>query len=115
VPDHANGRLSVKETSNGVLLGVRLTPKAARDGVTGVENDADGTPLLCARVRALPEKGKANTALEALLADWLGVPKSSVEVISGGKSRLKRVLLSGDRHSLRQRLIERIADLDAGA
>ncbi len=49
-----------------------------------------------ARVRAVPEAGRANAALETLIARWLGVPPSTVSVAHGGKSRLKQVALTGD-------------------
>lgn len=48
-----------------------------------------------ARVRAAPEKGEANAALEALLAKALGLPKSHVRVARGGKARLKTVEIEG--------------------
>jgi uncharacterized protein YggU (UPF0235/DUF167 family) len=56
--------------------------------------------VLKARVRATPEKGAANAALEALIARVLGVPKSSVSVIAGGTSRLKTVTIAGDAEHL---------------
>lgn len=56
-------------------------------------------------MRALPQDGEANTALIALVAKWLGVPKSSVELVSGGKSRIKTLALSEpDPQSLTARL-----------
>ena len=47
------------------------------------------------RVRAVAEKGEANRAVEVVVAGWLGVPKSSIAVAAGGKSRLKTVLVAG--------------------
>jgi len=52
-------------------------------------------PALTVRVRAVAEKGEANRAVEVVVAGWLGVPKSSVAVTAGGKSRLKTVLVMG--------------------
>ena len=57
-----------------------------------------------ARVRALPEDGAANAALEALAAKWLGVPKSSVRLVCGGKSRVKSLVIGGDVQALEGRL-----------
>lgn len=81
---------------DGVDLFVRLTPKSSKDAVEGVETTADGRCHLAARVRAVPEKGAANAALEKLLARALGIPRNSVSVVAGGTSRLKTVRVSGD-------------------
>ncbi len=70
-----------------VLLAVRLTPNGGRDAFDGVEVAADGLAHLKARVTAVPEKGKANKALIALLSKALKVPKSSISVVSGETSR----------------------------
>jgi uncharacterized protein YggU (UPF0235/DUF167 family) len=81
---------------NGVDLFVRLTPKAALDRLEGVETSADGRSHLKARVRAVPENGAANHALEKLIAKALGVPASTVSIVAGGTARLKTVRISGD-------------------
>ena len=47
------------------------------------------------RVRAVPEDGKANAAVEKLLAKRLGLPKSAVRVVTGGKNRLKGLEIDG--------------------
>lgn len=71
-----------------VRLTVRLTPRAALDRIDGVV-EREGATVINARVRAVPEKGQANAALENLIAKAIGVPKSCVQVIAGGTSRLK--------------------------
>lgn len=81
---------------NGVDLFVRLTPKAALDRLEGVETAADGRSHLKARVRAVPENGAANKALEKLIAKALGVPASAVSIVAGGTARLKTVRVAGD-------------------
>lgn len=58
-------------------------------------------------VRAVPEKGRANKALEALIAMVLGVAKRQVRVASGSKSRYKSVMVTGDPVDL----IDRITSL----
>jgi uncharacterized protein len=65
--------LSLRRSRDGVIVPVRLTPKSSRDEVAGVE-DRGGECVLKARVRAVPEAGRANDALETLIAKWLGVP-----------------------------------------
>ena len=54
---------------DGLDLFVRLTPKAATDALQGFATAADGSVHLKARVRAVPEKGAANAALEKLLLE----------------------------------------------
>lgn len=85
---------------DGIDLVVRLTPKASADALEGPAQAADGSVHLKARVRAVPEKGAANAALERLLAGALGVPASTVRVVAGGSSRLKTVRIEGDPAAL---------------
>ena len=98
----------------GVVVRVRVTPNAARDGVAGVGSVAGG-PAVLARVRAAPEKGAANAALERLIADWIGVPRSAVSVERGGRSRIKSVRVSGTVAVLEHSIAALVAALGAGA
>lgn len=77
-----------------VIVRVRVTPKSSLDTVTGVGLTADG-PALLAKVRAAPVDGKANAAVERVVADFFGVPKSKVAVEQGAKSRIKSVVVTG--------------------
>ncbi len=79
-----------------IRLSVRLTPNAGRDGVETFEAGADGEEYLKARVTAVPEKGKANKALIALLSKKMKIAKSSFEVISGETARKKILRIDGD-------------------
>ncbi len=85
---------------------VRLTPRGGRDAVDGWANDANGKRHLKMRVSPPPEDGKANTALIALLAKSLGIPKSSIRLVAGETSRLKTIEIVGDRATLEARLSE---------
>jgi uncharacterized protein YggU (UPF0235/DUF167 family) len=89
---------------DGIDLFVRLTPRGGADAVEGVERTADGRSHVKARVRAAPDKGAANAALETLIARWLSVPGGSVAVVAGGTARLKTVRVSGDPQALAARL-----------
>jgi uncharacterized protein YggU (UPF0235/DUF167 family) len=88
----------------GIRIRVRLTPRSARDEIEGIEQLSSGAAFLKARVRAVPERGKANAALEELLAKTLEQPKSSVSVVGGETSRLKVVEVRGDGVRLAKRL-----------
>jgi uncharacterized protein YggU (UPF0235/DUF167 family) len=56
------------------------------------------------RVKAVPDKGRANAAVIALLAKALGVPKSAVRLVSGDTARLKTVEVEGEVEGLVRRL-----------
>lgn len=94
-----------KETGK-VILFVRLTPKAAKDAIDGIASTDDGRSHLKVRVRAVPEDGKANAAVEKLLADILRIPRRDVSVTSGSTSRLKQITLSGDADDIEARILQ---------
>jgi uncharacterized protein (TIGR00251 family) len=102
--------LTIRQNGTGVTVAVRLTPKSGRDEVVGVE-DFGGEAVLKARVRAVPEDGRANASLEKLIAKWLGLPPSSVRVAVGGKSRLKQIAIAGDPTTLSALVADRLAGL----
>ncbi len=91
--------LPVRVTRDGILLDIRLTPRAARDGFDGLKQGR-----LQARVRAVPEDGCANAALVELVADEIGVAKSTVSIAAGKTARLKTVLIAGDAKALGARI-----------
>lgn len=68
-------------------LRVKVIPKSSKTELTGYL--PDGTWKI--KIAAAREKGKANRALCAFLADKLGVAQSRVHIISGETSQLKRV------------------------
>ena len=90
--------------ADGLRIRVRLTPRGGRDALEGIDTLADGRVVLKARVRAVPEKGLANAALEALLAESLRLPKSAVSVVAGGTGRVKLVGVSGRSAELAEKL-----------
>lgn len=60
------------------------------------------------RVRAVPEKGKANQALAVLIATWIGVAKSCVAVAAGHTSRYKTVEIAGESDELLAAIAEKL-------
>ncbi|MGV1951799.1 DUF167 domain-containing protein [Agrobacterium vitis] len=83
-----------------IRLAVRLTPNGGRDGIDGVDVNANGEAHLKVRVSDVPEKGRANKALIALLAKRLGITKSNISLISGDTSRQKILRIDGDPEDL---------------
>ncbi|WP_420138694.1 DUF167 domain-containing protein [Sphingomonas sp.] len=84
----------------GVLLAVKVTPRAARTQIVGIQLQADGRPALAVRVASPPVDGAANGALIAWLAKQLRVSRSAVSVRSGSTGRLKIVQIDGDAAGL---------------
>ncbi|MEE9314426.1 MAG: DUF167 domain-containing protein [Rhizobiaceae bacterium] len=72
-------------------LKIRVTPKASSNRiVTGTDDNFDYKVY----VTCVPENGKANKAVLALLAKELGVPKSALAIINGELSRDKTIIIS---------------------
>lgn len=89
-----------RRDADGILLSLRVTPNASADRIEGVEERDDGSAVLRIRVTAVPDRGKANAAVTALLAKGLGIPKSTITLVSGDTARLKTVRLAGDPDAL---------------
>lgn len=73
------------------MLRLRVTPRAATSAIVGWREDG----ALGVRVTAPPVEGAANRAVEALLAEALGLPRSAVSVARGARSRDKLVRIAG--------------------
>lgn len=83
-----------------IRLAVRLTPNGGRDAVDGVELNGNGEAHLKVRVSDVPEKGKANKALIAMLAKRIGIAKSTITLLSGDTARQKILRIDGDPEDL---------------
>lgn len=94
----------LRDTVDGVVAQLRVTPKSSADQLAGLHAAADGSVSLQLKVRAQPEKGKANTAVIALMANWLGLPKSRLEIVAGHADRRKSLLIRGDADDIRQKI-----------
>ena len=75
-------------------LNVFVTPKAGVDAIDGWQ-DVEAGRELKVRVRAVPDEGRANKAVCAVVAKSLRVPKSAVSVEAGATSRHKRLRIEG--------------------
>ena len=69
-------------------IAVRVTPKASADRIVEEEG------MLRVYVTAVPEDGKANKAVIALLAKHFGIAKSRLEVVQGISARDKVIVVS---------------------
>jgi len=90
--------------ADGLMLAVRVTPRASRGMIDGLWRDAEGQVWLGVRVAAAPADGAANESVISMLCIQLSLKKRDVSLVSGASARLKRFRLSGDPKQLAQRL-----------
>lgn len=74
-------------------LDIRVQPRASRNSIE-IDGERPDVKIIV-RVTAAPEGGKANDAVVALLAKRLRVPKRSIQIVRGHKSRDKRISIEG--------------------
>ncbi|MFL6451081.1 MAG: DUF167 domain-containing protein [Bryobacteraceae bacterium] len=72
-----------------LLIAVKVSTRASKSEVVGLAEDGN----LRVRLAAVPEKGKANEELRALLCHYFGVSKNNVRIVSGER----RTTLTGRR------------------
>ena len=80
----------IQSTPDGVVITVRVIPRAGRSGLAGTRGDA-----LLVRLQAPPVDGAANVELIHVIARLLDVPRRAVSIVAGERSRHKRVRVSG--------------------
>ena len=78
--------IAVVERHGAVIFSVRVQPRSSRDAIAGEWQGA-----LKIRLTAPPLDDRANEALRALLAKHLNIPGGAVRILSGRRSRTKRV------------------------
>ena len=81
---------SITEVDGGVTFAVRVAPRSSRNQIVGVAGGA-----LKIKLTAPPVEGAANAALIEFVAEWLGVRRSAVSIVSGDKARNKLVQVKG--------------------
>jgi len=82
--------LEVRERDGSVVLAVKVQPRASKDEITGEMGGA-----LKVRLRAPAVEDRANEALVEFLAELLKTPRSAVRILSGERSRTKRLEIRG--------------------
>lgn len=92
----------LQATEEGTRITIQVQPRASKNGLAGVQQDA-----LKVRLTAAPVEGEANKECVKFLAKLFGVPKSAVTIQQGLKSRRKTVLITGCRPQQIQRLLRR--------
>ncbi len=77
-------------TNISTIVAIKAVPRASCDEIVGWQGG-----VLKVRVTAPPQDGRANDAIEALLAAGLGLKRRAVHIVSGRASSHKRVAIEG--------------------
>ena len=82
--------LEIHERNGAAIFPVKVQPRASKDEIAGEMSGA-----LKVRLRAPTVEDRANEALVEFLAQLLKTPKSAVRILSGERSRTKRIEIRG--------------------
>jgi len=82
--------LEIQERDGAAIFAVRVQPRASKDEIAGEMGGA-----LKVRLQAPAVEDRANEALVEFLAQLLKTPKSAVRILSGDRSRMKRIVIRG--------------------
>lgn len=87
---HPLAVIEVSEQGGAMVFRVRVQPRASHDAIAGEWQGA-----LKVRLTAPPVDDRANEACRRLLAGHLNIPVSAVRILSGERSRTKRIEVRG--------------------
>jgi uncharacterized protein (TIGR00251 family) len=82
--------ISENQANGTLFFRVRVQPRASKDEISGEMAGA-----LKVRLRAPALEDRANEALVEFLAQLLKTPRSAVRILSGERSRTKRIEIRG--------------------
>ena len=82
-----------------MIISVKVKPNSKSDTITITPEG-----MLTLRIKAPPVDGKANAYLIKYLSTILKIPRSSIEIIQGESSSLKRIMIEGDEGILKEKL-----------
>ena len=82
--------LTLRATTNGCTLNVRVHPGARRNAITGIHDGA-----LKISLTTPPTDGRANAALITFLSDHLSIPRAAITLVTGATTRTKTLHLEG--------------------
>ncbi|MGB2898800.1 MAG: DUF167 domain-containing protein [Candidatus Acidiferrum sp.] len=82
--------VETQERDGAVIFAVRVQPRASKDEIAGEMGGA-----LKVRLRTPAVEDRANEALVEFLAELLKTSRSAVSILSGERSRVKRIEIRG--------------------
>ncbi len=84
-----------------MIIKVKVTPNSSRTQFTSFDGE-----LLCVKLCTPPVEGKANNELLKFLSKQLKLPKTSIEILKGDKSKHKSIELPIDEVFFQEKIAE---------
>ncbi len=81
--------IGIREKSDGIVIPIKVQPNSSQEKIVGEY----GSQLKVA-VSVPPERGKANKAIEKIIAKWLDRKISDVNIVAGKRSKEKEIFVS---------------------
>ena len=80
--------IKIRDKGEGIVISIKVQPNARKDKIIGEYGEQ-----LKVAVTEQPEKGKANKAIIKIIAKWLNIKRSEIEIIAGHTSKDKEIFI----------------------
>lgn len=99
--------IDIKTLNDGVIFSVKVIPGSSKSALSSVDEG-----ILKIKLNSPPVDGRANSECISLLAKTFHVPKSSISILSGERSKQKRIQILGDTKKIVLKLEEIASSLE---
>ncbi len=79
---------------NKNYLRIKVIPNSNTNEIKEIMTDDSGEETIKIKIKAVPEKGKANAELIKFLSKELEIKKSNISILSGKTDRIKLIKIS---------------------
>lgn len=94
-------KLNITKLENGIKISVRVIPGSSKCEISGLIDNS-----LKIKLDVPPIEGKANEKCIKFLSKLLSVPKTSIEIVAGERSKNKIIFIKGDPEKLAIKILE---------
>jgi len=85
------------ELPNDEYLRIKVIPRSNKTEIAEIMKDQAGEKTIKIRIKAVPEKGKANKELIKFISKELKISKDDIKIISGKTDKLKLIKINANR------------------
>lgn len=91
--------IDIKEEKDGISIKISVMPNSSKTFLVGL---VEG--MLKIKLNAPPLEGRANKETIEFFSKLIGIPKTSISILRGDKSKLKTLLIKGDKDLLKEKI-----------